>query len=866
MNPLISVIVPVYSVEPYIRQCIDSIVNQTYDNLEIILVDDESPDNCPAICDEYSLAHENVHVIHKPNGGLSDARNVGIAAARGEYLGFVDSDDWIAPDMYEYLYNGLQQTNADIAVCELYNVWKNKSQATYRSSTRLFSGRGCLRALLQLKVGNYAWNKLYRRSLWADDIHYPKGLKYEDVRTTYRVFERASIVVALPEAKYYYRRHNESITGTKSILNQGQCVESRMTRFNAIGADWPDLHAFLYKEIYEYTLQFKKTVSSANKTEFSENLELITTISSFLAQHEDSLCNQYGWGKAGRASYHSMTIPTYSSWKRSIQIDNLIQLKEKFRNNTFVKKIRNRKELHTKSTLLNRYFIEDATLPLDDNSAFVESRGGEDLAGNMFRIASELCMRGMTVYLSVKPQYVEKVTNILQTSSFNGLQIVEKGSPTYYTAFARSKYCFNDMVYHDLLVKRDGQIWVNTWHGTPLKMLEYDVVDQRHVMGGGTRGYLQCDYLAVSSHYLAEKLLLSSHTDQLFRGEIVYSGYPRNEIFFDTNNRRSLRQKLSINDKEVFVYMPTWRGTQTNHQSTAGQYSTQQILDFFESNLDSNQVLYVKLHNYAADSVSFDGYVSVRPFPSEVDTYAFLNCSDCLITDYSSVFFDYANTRRKVILFAYDREEYLKDRGLYFNLDELPFPIVSTYDELSRELNLTVGYNDSAFLERFCTFDSSDSTTRLLNHVLDSVLSCKTGYIETNGKKNILLYDAEYYLRSAISDKIESFLSELDPMQANYYYGIRQWALKSCPQFLKNLPEGIRLYSLAYQPEKSLAEERAIRHSSTHLPASLISRETRREFYGIPFDKIIILNENSYDPFVPIIKSVQALLESRNGA
>ena len=103
MEPLISVIVPVYKVELYLRQCVDSLLAQTYSNLEIILVDDGSPDGCPAICDEYARKDSRVRVIHKPNGGLSDARNVGLDAARGEYIGFIDSDDWVMPDMYEYL-------------------------------------------------------------------------------------------------------------------------------------------------------------------------------------------------------------------------------------------------------------------------------------------------------------------------------------------------------------------------------------------------------------------------------------------------------------------------------------------------------------------------------------------------------------------------------------------------------------------------------------------------------------------------------------------------------------------------------------------------------------------------------------------
>ena len=122
---LISIVVPVYKVEPYLDKCVSSIVNQTYKNLEIILVDDGSPDNCPAMCDAWAEKDNRIRVIHKPNGGLSDARNAGMSVATGELMAFVDSDDWIAPDMYEKLYHHLTEDGSDIAACGVQMVWEN---------------------------------------------------------------------------------------------------------------------------------------------------------------------------------------------------------------------------------------------------------------------------------------------------------------------------------------------------------------------------------------------------------------------------------------------------------------------------------------------------------------------------------------------------------------------------------------------------------------------------------------------------------------------------------------------------------------------------------------------------------------------
>ncbi|WP_158295178.1 CDP-glycerol glycerophosphotransferase family protein [Eggerthella lenta] len=856
MNSLISVVVPVYNVELYIRQCVDSILAQTYPNLEIILVNDGSKDNCLAICEEYAKKDPRVRVIDKVNGGLSDARNVGIEAACGEYIGFVDSDDWIAPDMYEYLYRGIVEHDSDIALCEYYNVWKNDARATYRPAVRLFEGDACLRSLLQLKIGNYAWNKLYKRSLWEDGIRYPVGKMYEDVRTTYRIMQKAKKVAALPEPKYYYRRREGSITGKMTIANQGQCVESRMTRYDLIIQDWPDLKQFLLKEIYEYALLFRQSVCKSTRKEFDDQRELVETIADFLHRHEQDMYDRYKWGRVRRASYACMMEADYQSWRKSQRISLLADKKKAVVNRKTVKKIHSLKKRLVQKQLLSRYYGRHMRLPLDGNAAFVESRGGEDLAGNMFCIAEALCGRGMKVYLSVKSDYAGKVKSMVDRGSFDGLEIVEKGSAAYYRAFAVSTYLFNDMVYSDYMVKKPGQTWVNTWHGTPLKKLEFDVSNQRHALGGAAREWLRSDYLAVPSKYLSRKLLEASSMDQMYPGEILYSGYPRNSVFFDENCRAETRKAMGLEDKEVFAYMPTWRGTQADHQGTVGEYAVQNIFDFFERTLGKNQVVLVKLHNYAVDSVGYGGYRSVRPFPDDIDPYAVLNSADCLITDYSSVFFDYANRGGKVILFTYDREDYLKDRGVYLDLDDLPFPKADNYEALANELNSAKSYDDDDFRSTYCTYDGADATENLLRRVIDGENSCESETVRLDGKKNVLLYDATCRSRNAFPEGAVKELERLDTSQANYYYGIRQWAMKSTPKYLMNLNEGVRVFALSKKPETTLREALLMKVGRKRglVPKTLIEREMNRQFGGDPFDEIVIIDDIGHDPFAPVLR------------
>lgn len=210
--PLISIIVPVYKVEPYLEKCVDSILVQTYSHLEIILVDDGSPDGCGAICDRYAAQDPRIRVIHKPNGGISDARNAGLDIATGEYIGFVDSDDYTAPTMYEQLLKSLISAQADIAVCQCVVVKEGEDAVFSQTCNKevFASGTGSYAMIYDRAFTVVPWNKLYRRELFAG-IRYPVGLIYEDLATTYLLTDRANTVVNLDGKLYAYVQHSGSI-------------------------------------------------------------------------------------------------------------------------------------------------------------------------------------------------------------------------------------------------------------------------------------------------------------------------------------------------------------------------------------------------------------------------------------------------------------------------------------------------------------------------------------------------------------------------------------------------------------------------------------------------------------------------------
>lgn len=252
MQPLISVVVPIYKVEGYLSRCVDSIINQTYKNLEIILVDDGSPDNCPKMCDDYATNDSRIKVVHKKNGGLSDARNAGMKVATGEYISFIDSDDYIALDFFETLYNTMQSEKSDIVECSVVKFYENNHFDEYKDDLNIISF-GTQDALSKLIAENpfkqHVWNKLYKSSLVLD-IPYAVGKLNEDEFWTYQIFGRAKKVTRLHKTMYYYFQRENSIMGNTYNLCRLDALEGKLNRQKYIEEKFPELKTQAKIDLY----------------------------------------------------------------------------------------------------------------------------------------------------------------------------------------------------------------------------------------------------------------------------------------------------------------------------------------------------------------------------------------------------------------------------------------------------------------------------------------------------------------------------------------------------------------------------------------------------------------------------------------
>lgn len=246
MEEKISIIVPVYKVEKYLNKCVDSLICQTYQNLEIILVDDGSPDNCPKICDEYAKKDSRVKVVHKENGGLSDARNAGMKEITGEYVSFIDSDDYVSIDFFESLFNVMNKTQSDIVECSVLKVYEGREndRSETNSNTeevKVFNTEDALKNLiLDVLFRQHVWNKLYKASV-VKDILFEKGKLNEDEFWTYQVFGNAKKVARYEKSMYFYLQRQGSIMANGYSLKRLDGLEAKFNRQKYIDKKFPSV-------------------------------------------------------------------------------------------------------------------------------------------------------------------------------------------------------------------------------------------------------------------------------------------------------------------------------------------------------------------------------------------------------------------------------------------------------------------------------------------------------------------------------------------------------------------------------------------------------------------------------------------------
>ena len=291
-NELISIIVPVYNVEQYLEKCVDSIINQTYKNLEIILVDDGATDSSSKLCDKLAKIDNRIKVYHKENGGLSDARNYGVERATGDYIGFVDSDDYIDAEMYEKLYEAIKKENVDVAECNLKIIYPEREELfTEQNYYNVCTKQEYLEEYLKIeKIFGSVWTKLISRKI-AKELLFPKGKLYEDTYYAYDLINVANSFVLIDSPSYNYLMRENSITNSKFNPRIFDLIEIVEKFHKTTYKNYPGLkEAADCRKMYAY---FSVLNSILLEDEFKNNLYYAQIINYFKENYKAILKNKY---------------------------------------------------------------------------------------------------------------------------------------------------------------------------------------------------------------------------------------------------------------------------------------------------------------------------------------------------------------------------------------------------------------------------------------------------------------------------------------------------------------------------------------------------------------------------------------------
>lgn len=435
------------------------------------------------------------------------------------------------------------------------------------------------------------------------------------------------------------------------------------------------------------------------------------------------------------------------------------------------------------------------TLPLDEKAVLLESQHGTGMNGNIYYLlrvlATDPRYREFTLYLACRDDNRDRFQTRLEAEGMTQVRLVAVHSRAYLRVLASAKYLFGDITFYPLFVKRPDQVYLNTWHGTPLKTLGRRVNNDLHNIAGVQKNFFMADYLLYPNAYTMEHMVEDYMLPGLSHARILLAGYPRNTAFFDVEDAVKQREQLGLLGKRVYAFLPTWRG-QIGAIDPNASADVQRQLQQLDEGLTEDEVLFVNLHPMAKKDVSFADFDHVRPFPVDRETYRFLNVADCLITDYSSVFYDFAVTRKKCVLFTYDEEAYEADRGFYRPLSTLPFPRVKTVEALLSEIRSPKQYDDKAFLREYCPYDRPDAAVRLCERVIFGQESdaIQERPLPDNGRPNVLLYAGDL-ARNGITTSLLNLLSHTDFSARNYYVTFRTKAVAPHREVLHRLPAGV---------------------------------------------------------------------------
>lgn len=368
---------------------------------------------------------------------------------------------------------------------------------------------------------------------------------------------------------------------------------------------------------------------------------------------------------------------------------------------------------------------------------------GKNVRGNLQYILNELNSsdkyKGFRIYVRTSEETDDIVKDYIKTNNWLRTTTV-LDNKTYRILMESVQFLLTEVFFPEAWNKKPEQTYINIWHGTPLKKLGLAKNSKTSHRNGNTqKNFIEADYLLYPNEYTRDNMLNSYKVADLMKGKILMLGYPRTGgmLAAHEENQEALHNILAPNNEKIYVYMPTFKDYLKNEVVVE---QSKNLLDYLEQNLSKDQLLYVNLHHKVSDSIDYSSYKRIKKFPPNIDSYSLLAVSEALITDYSSVFFDYLALRKQIILFMEDYELYKEKRGVYMELSDLPFDKAITKEEILEAINRGKTYDDEEVYQKFCRYDSVDNAKKLCQLFLKDESDLNLQAIPKSNKRKALIY------------------------------------------------------------------------------------------------------------------------------
>ena len=706
--PRFSVIVPAYKVQAYLHECLESVLSQSYPDLELIAVDDCSPDACGAIIDEFAARDARVRAVHLPeNQGLGRARNAGLEQATGDYLVFLDSDDTLTPDALRAIADRLKETGEpDVLVFDYARTfWSGEAQRNKVAAQLTEQGPAPFRLEDRpglLRVIMVAWNKAYRREfVEREGFAFPPGY-YEDTPWTYPVLMTAETIATLDRVCVHYRQRRQgNILGTTSRKHFD--VFDQYDRVFAFVDAHPQLASWrpvLFRRMVDHLATvFTKPdrLPRGTRAEFLRKARAhyrryrIPGTPVPLRTRTRHTLVHFGVHRTFRAVQKAM------SWRRSA-----VKLTAK--------------ALRTlRAAVLQLHYRVQLRLPLRDRAVFAAYWGrGHSCNPGALETAFRTHAPHIRTAWIARPEHHHTIPAATRR--------LRPNTASYWTALARSKYLVNNVNFDRRLVKRPGQVMIQTQHGTPLKHMGLDLQERPAAardmdFAELLKGVDKWDHVLSPNRHTTltwERVYPGSYTTLAY-------GYPRNDVFQQATSAdvHPLRESLGIpQDAIALLYAPThrdYRRVQRAHLD----------LDRVLRRLGPRYVVLARAHYWHEGPLAASASGRIIDVTDHPSVESLCLASDALVTDYSSLMFDYANLDRPIVIHADDWEAYEAARGTYFDLRAFPPGAVARSEDELIDIFATDHWRGSrsaqlraAFRERFCPYDDGRAAERVVRHVV----------------------------------------------------------------------------------------------------------------------------------------------------